>query len=184
MTWRKPASALGIVAALLAGSTGTGAAAARSIVATAPDGSATPLTASARGRTMIFTLAGVARPLRVPLGRDIAANDSRHSVTLLVSPAPGQVLVIDTYASAPQSLARCQAGEELFMRLLDFAAARPAQTWQLKIASCIDTLELSDSGGEWSKADQTLTLNWLTGPTGKPETRRYKVTNGKVTAAD
>jgi hypothetical protein len=154
------------------------------LVATAIDGTPTALTATAKNRRMIFTLAGTAKQLRISLGKDISQIDTRHSLSVLATPAAKQFLVIDTYASAPQPLARCRAGEEMFVRLLDFAAAKPAQIWLLKIASCIDTLVLSEAGGQWSVADRTLTINWLTGPTGKPETRRYKAVAGAMAGVD
>jgi hypothetical protein len=154
------------------------------IVATAIDGTPTALSATPKDRALIFTLAGLNTFVRVPLGKDHAKTDTRHSITVLATPVPQQLLVIHTFASAPHPLARCRAGEEMFMRLLDFAAAKPMQAWQLKIASCIDTLELSEAGGQWSAADQTLTINWLTGPGGKPETRRYKVSGSQVSLLD
>ena len=83
------------------------------------------------------------------------------------------IVLIDTYASKPAGMSRCQAGEERFLRIFSLANKTPIETFRLKLESCRDNIELESPGIEWSPVSSTLKINWLFGPTapGKPHSR-------------
>jgi hypothetical protein len=69
----------------------------------------------------------------------------------------------------------CQAGEELFLRVVSVSAATALETSTTKIASCRDNLELGDRGVEWDPATSTIRIHWLSGPEQKPEVRTLRI---------
>jgi hypothetical protein len=174
-----------VIAMVLAGYT-TGAVSKNKniVVATAIDKTPTDLIARSSIDKMQFELRGKSKRKKIiilPMEKDVSLKGNPHNVRVLANSSSLQMLIFDQYGSKVQGMSRCQAGEELFIRLLNFAATPPKQIWQMKIASCLDNLELSDAGGQWSAGDQILTVNWLTGPSGGPETRHFKVTDNQVT---
>ncbi len=145
----------------------------------------TPARLSVRtsGKSDIFEMrdknAKAAR-LILPLPADISVSAGARHLTVLSPPDDKQMLVLDSHASKPQSMSRCQAGAEVYARLLDFTGAKAAQLWQLKVASCLDNLELADGGVSWAKDTQTLTVNWLSGPGGTSGVQTFAVKNGAL----
>jgi hypothetical protein len=85
------------------------------------------------------------------------------------------IVLVDRYASIPGGLSLCQAGVEEFLRVVSVAGGRPTETFVVKVASCRDNIELAEPGLVWDGPASTLRIDWLTGPTGKPEVRAIRV---------
>ncbi len=145
----------------------------------------TPASLSVRtiGKSDIFEMrdkSSAVTRLTLPLPANISLAAGARHLTMLSLPAEKQMLLLDSYASKPQSMSRCQAGAEVYARLLDFTGAKAAQLWQLKVASCLDNLELADGGVSWAKDTQTLTVNWLSGPGGTSGVQTFALKNGAL----
>jgi hypothetical protein len=114
----------------------------------------------------------------VSLQRDatIARGSISPKLKLLGDLPDVAVILTDTYPSRPAGLSRCQAGEEQFLRVITTSGPRPVETLHLKLASCRDTIELSEPGLLWSADTRTLQIQWLTPPAGQPKDRTVTLT--------
>lgn len=126
-------SAMTPLTALLLCAAGCSAAPQASSPAPTPAPAPAPAKADAE-RVMALRLPG--RNIRVPVTVDPATIDptADHETRLLAS-AGNIAIALDSYASRPQSMSRCQAGEERWLRVIDIAAAR--QRYAKLIESCL-----------------------------------------------
>ena len=112
-------------------------------------------------------------PQRLSLKRDeTVASASPTPALKLVGEIPrSAVLLTDTYPSRPGGLSFCQAGEEQFLRVIDFTHKQPIEQYHVKLASCRANIELAQPGLNWDAATRTLTVHWLLSPDhpGQPE---------------
>ncbi len=71
--------------------------------------------------------------------------------------------ITESYPSKPQGMSRCQAGKEVYLRLLEKAGKKFQQKAQRKIESCLDDIELAENGLRWDGEAKRLTLQILGG---------------------
>ena len=107
------------------------------------------------------------KKVRIPVESDQYARVDAGVDVQVIAEIGSSVAVVDTYLSRPCGASYCQAGQERFLRILRLDNAEPQVTLRLKLASCWQEIELTDSGVEWSPADSTLRVHWLLGPTSK-----------------
>ncbi len=107
---------------------------------------------------------------------------ARPAAVVVVASLGDQVLVLaDSYPSRlNQGQGPCGAGEERFLRVVRLTPAPVRQTWQLKLASCTQEIELqgefAQGGIAWSPETSELRIQWLSGPTQQaPESRRLHI---------
>ena len=104
--------------------------------------------ASSAPQSAPTTAAGLAlaidgRQLRVPVALDAAAIDpAGDHDTRLLARTGGLAIVLDSYASQPQSMSRCQAGQERWLRVIDIAAAR--ERYAKRVESCLADIVAGD----------------------------------------
>ena len=117
--------------------------------------------------------------LTLSVDRDsmVAPDTEPTSVQVIGQLTDRAVIIADTYMSKPAGLSRCQAGEEQFLRIVSFSVPHPRETLRLKVASCRDELELTDTGIEWMPANASIRIHWLSGPKGVgiSETRTIQI---------
>ena len=138
------------------------------------------------GKTVFSIRSASTKATRVAVQRDasVAANSAPDSVKLIAEMPKSFLVVVDSYPSIPGSMSFCQAGEESFLRVLNVAAKRPAETYRTKVESCRSNVELASPGIQWSKDERTVTIHWLSAPgsLGKPQTLSLKIHGeGKTT---
>ncbi len=99
------------------------------------------------------------RALRVPVAIDPAliAPGGRHQVTPMGGARGRYLLVIDSYASRPQGLSRCQAGQESWVRLIDLRTRR--EIYHRLVESCLTNVEPGDPPARWTADGQGITLD-------------------------
>lgn len=99
------------------------------------------------------------RALRVPVAIDPAliAPGGRHQVTPMGGARGRYLLVIDSYASRPQGLSRCQAGQESWARLIDLRTKR--EIYHRLVESCLTNVEPGDPPARWTADGQGITLD-------------------------
>jgi hypothetical protein len=138
------------------------------------------------GRTRLELQIGGDRHDAVLLARDsTVAPEAEASGIAVVAEVPGAAIVlVDRYASVRGGLSFCQAGEEQFLRVISIAGRAPIETFATKLASCRDSIELTERGLEWDAFTSTLRIHWLTGPKGNAEVRTIRVSpDGRTGAA-
>jgi len=103
---------------------------------------------------------------RLCLQRDstVAQDASPTSVKLIAEVPNIAIILTDTYDSIPAGMSYCQAGEELFLRIIAVKGKQPKETYHQKLASCRQNIELADPGLTWSADKKTLTIYWLSAP--------------------
>jgi hypothetical protein len=158
--------------------------------AIASGGPAAPVQAdlAAPGRTRLTLADAEGRAVRLLVSRDkrVPQAAAPGRPTRVGDVGGTAVIVVDTYPSRLSGGAgQCGAGEEQFLRVVRIAPAPARQTLQLKLASCWDDLELQAEQGAggltWKPESGELTIAWLRGPKGGPETRRLRIArDGKV----
>lgn len=117
----------------------------------------------------------VAIPVTVNL--DNIALDGEHEIKVLDS-RRNLVALVDSYASRPQGMSRCQAGHERYLRLIDETARR--ERYATLIESCMENVGVDDEPITWSEDGRSLTVNLYTSP---PITLNI-ATDGTVTRAN
>jgi hypothetical protein len=104
--------------------------------------------------------------LRVPLVTDATALPRSATSVREVGRVPGRYLVIiDTHASRPQGMRRCQAGEEVWLRVISLGDT-PREWQRIKLASCLDNIEAAEPPVSFNAASGTLEIRWIAGPMG------------------
>jgi hypothetical protein len=141
---------------------------------------ARPVVVSSRsenGRTRVELQTGGGRRPAVLFARDSTVSpDAEPGGVDVLAELPGTAIVlVDRYPSVPAGLSLCQAGEEQFLRVVSIIDGGATETLTTKVASCRDNLELAEPGLQWDASAATLRINWLTGPTGKPEVRAIRI---------
>ncbi len=103
---------------------------------------------------------------------DTVANNAQVSIKLIAE-LPNALILTDTYPSIPGGMSYCQAGEEVFLRVISLKGKHARETYHRKLSSCRGNLELADPGVTWTAQSQSLTLNWLASPEhqGSPRTQ-------------
>jgi hypothetical protein len=116
---------------------------------------------------------------RLRVERDATVTEGVNPASLkLVAEIPGSALILtDTYPSIPQGMSYCQAGQEVFLRVVTVSGKRPVETYRTKLESCRDNIELASPGLEWTPETRTLEIHWLSAPGGadKPEDHTLKI---------
>ena len=137
---------------------------------TLPSGKRISYSAGSGCTRYIIPLAGKARST-LCLQRDASvAKDAAAKSIRLVAEVPNVALVVtETDASIPGGMSYCQAGEEVFLRVIALKGRQAKQTYQQKLASCRQDVELADPGLSWSPESRTLSIHWLSPPTGIPD---------------
>lgn len=125
--------------------------------APAPAGSAANENAQAAAATL--TVEGVAVPVTVDRSDIDPAGDHE---TVLIERRGNLALVMDSYASRPQGMSRCQAGFERYVRLIDLAAR--TERFAKRAESCLHDVVPGDPPATWSSDGRTLTVNLLSEP--------------------
>jgi hypothetical protein len=158
--------------------------------AAASGGPAAPVQAdqAAPGRTRLTLADAEGRAVTLLVSRDkrVPQAAAPGRPTRVGDVAGTAVIVVDTYPSRLSGGAgQCGAGEEQFLRVVRLTPAPVRQTFQLKLASCWDELELKAEAGQggltWKPEAGELTIEWLSGPKGGPEKRRLRIArDGKV----
>lgn len=158
--------------------------------AVASGGPAAPVQAdqAAPGRTRLTLADAEGRAVSLLVSRDkrVPQAAAPGRPTRVGDVGGTAVIVVDTYPSRLSGGAGpCGAGEEQFLRVVRLAPAPARQTFQLKLASCWDELELQAEAGTgglaWKPEAGELTIHWLSGPKGGPEKRRLRIArDGKV----
>ena len=108
------------------------------------------------------------------------AQDASPTAVKVVAEIPNVAIVVrDTYDSIPNGMSYCQAGQEVFLRVIAVKGKQAKETYQQKVASCRQNLELADPGLRWSGDSKTVTIHWISSPEGigKPETRSLTIEN-------
>jgi len=102
-------------------------------------------------------------PMMLVLQRDPSISRKARSGRLEILRQVGvSTLVIrDTHPSTPGGMSHCQAGEESFLRIIDWSDGTLRERLKLKLESCIDSLELATDGLHWSEDGTVLDLTWL-----------------------
>lgn len=143
---------------------------------------------AAPGRTALVVHGVGAQPVRVQVARGdgVPPKAAPDAVKLLGRVGSSALVVLETYPSRLNAGAgACGAGEERIVRVLRLSPAPAAGTWQLRVASCWQSVEPDASapgqGIEWDAANATLVLRWISGPGGAPGTKAYQVApDGRV----
>lgn len=73
------------------------------------------------------------------------------------------IWLTESYPSKPQGMSRCQAGVEIYLRLLEKTGTKFREKTQIKIGSCLDDIEIAENGLRWDGAAKRLTLQILGG---------------------
>jgi len=123
----------------------------------------------------IRTGTGPRRALRVRRDATVSPTAEPTSVRVIGELEGAAVILVDTYPSIPGGMSYCQAGEESFLRVISVRRSPPVETFRAKVGSCREDIELASPGIEWAAGSATLRIHWLSGPTGKPETRTVRI---------
>ena len=75
------------------------------------------------------------------------------------------VWITESYPSKPQGMSRCQAGKEVYLRLLEKAGNKFQEKAHRKIGSCLEDIELAENGLRWNGEVKRLTVQILGGAT-------------------
>jgi len=114
---------------------------------------------SAQAAAVTLTVEGVAVPVALDRADIDPAGD--HETTL-IERRGNLALVMDSYASRPQGMSRCQAGFERYVRLIDLAAR--AERFAKRAESCLRDVVPGDPPATWSPDGRKLTVNLLSEP--------------------
>lgn len=124
-----------------------------------------------------FIVPSGSRQSQICLRRDDTVADNAQASVKLVAELPQALILTDTYPSIPGGMSYCQAGEEVFLRVISLKGKHVKQTHQEKLGSCRGNIELADPGVTWSPESETLTVHWISGPEhpASPETKTLLV---------
>jgi hypothetical protein len=141
------------------------------------------------GQTLTYSASGDCTRLVVPLPghssqlclrRDDTVASNANASVKLIAELPKVLILTDTYPSVPGGMSYCQAGEEVFLRVISLSGKHARETYHEKLASCRQNIELADPGVTWAAESGTLTVHWLSGPKqkGSSETKTLLVQKG------
>ena len=101
--------------------------------------------------------------MRVAVTLDPSLIDQSGDHQVKVVAAHGtSLLVLDSYASHPQSMHRCQAGQERYVRVID--TRKRAEQWSKLAESCLNDVVPGDPIATWSTDGRSFTVNLLSEP--------------------
>jgi hypothetical protein len=95
----------------------------------------------------------------------LAADQQHRQPEVIATPSPDLFVMIDTAASRPGPMSRCQAGLEKTLRIVSIRGTRALQTRSIPLESCNRSIELSSAGVVWDEKTSRLKIDWLSGPT-------------------
>lgn len=100
----------------------------------------------------------------VPISIERASIDpGGDQAVRLIHRARSFVVILDEHASRPQSLSRCQAGREVYARVL--ALSPPRERFARLVESCLQDVVPGDPPVAW-QADDTLAITIVSGSAG------------------
>ena len=102
--------------------------------------------------------------LRVKRDATVSPGISPSQLTILGEIKGAAILFIDTYPSIQGGMSYCQAGEERFLRIVSIAQKPAVETYRIKLASCLENIELASPGIDWHPESSKLDIHWLQGP--------------------
>jgi hypothetical protein len=113
--------------------------------------------------TSILKVEAAGRVLRVRVALAPSEIDSAndHIVTPLGTRG-SSLLVVDSYASSPEAMSRCQAGHETWLRLIDTRSA--SERWSKRVESCLHDIQPGDPIAEWVGTGPSFAVNLLSEP--------------------
>ena len=118
-------------------------------------------------------IAGKPASIKVSLTRADVDPGNDHIVKQL-GMRGSLLLLTDSYASRAQSLSRCQAGHETWVRLID--TRRLAESWSKLAESCLHDVQPGDPIATWTGVGTTFTVNLLS----EPSIRATVLSGGQV----
>lgn len=112
----------------------------------------------------------------------VSLNDKPISVKLIDQIEDKAMIFIDTYHSLQRGNAYCASGEEQFLRVVSISNIPAKEIYTVKVASCLDNIEMMPSGIEWHSEESILKMAWLFGPSmkDKSEYRTIKIKHNTV----
>jgi hypothetical protein len=145
-----------------------------------PPATETPATIAStnveNGRTrLVLQIGNTSGSLTLERDATVAPDAPPIRVEIVANVPRSALVAMDTYPSRAGGLSYCQAGEESFLRVITTATGTPMESYETKVASCRDNLELADPGVEWDARTTTVLVHWLRGPGGAEETRRLVI---------
>jgi hypothetical protein len=140
---------------------------------------------ASQGKTKldIRTMDGKRYVLRVERDATVSPGISPSQLTVLGEIKDTAIIFIDTYPSKHGGMSYCQAGEERFLRIVSIAQKPAVETYRIKLASCLENIELSSPGIDWHPESSKLDIHWLQGPekNQKPAELTLQIgTNGRL----
>ena len=118
---------------------------------------------------------------RLVLRRDATVQRGAVPTLKLIGTRADGFVMVDSYASASAGLGMCQAGTESFLRVFSLRASGPVQTFETKLESCRENVELALDGVRWDAATGTAHIHWLSAPKSGVELQKtLLVRNGDV----
>lgn len=122
-------------------------------------GCATARVPAAHNHTISVPVDGGLR--RVPVSLDLTQiNPTGDHTVKPIAPARGNLLlVLDSYASRPQPLSRCKAGNEKWVRLIDLRNNKELSAHLVE--SCLNNVDHGDPPATWDADGSGFTINIL-----------------------
>lgn len=112
----------------------------------------------------IRTPEGTRYVVRVERDATVAPRSAPSRLAILGEIKGTAILFVETYPSIPGGMSYCQAGEEQFLRIVSIVRKPAVETYQVKLASCRENIELASPGVEWHPESSRLVIHWLQGP--------------------
>ncbi len=112
------------------------------------------------GPAITLAEAGVTRRVAVALAADLVDAAASHKIEVLVR-RPGRLVVLDSYASRPAAMSRCQAGQERWVRLIDWPLGR--ELFAEQVESCLHDIEPADPIVTYRPGDDRFDVALLSG---------------------
>jgi hypothetical protein len=112
------------------------------------------------GPAITLAEAGVTRSVAVALAPELVDAASSHKIEVLVRRA-GRLVVLDSYASRPGAMSRCRAGQERWVRLIDWPLGR--ELFAAQVESCLHDIEPADPVVTYRAGDERFAIAMLSG---------------------
>lgn len=101
--------------------------------------------------------------IRVPVALDPSMIDQRGDHQVKIIGVRGtSLLLLDSYASRPRSMSRCQAGQERYVRVID--TRKRTEQWSKLAESCLNDVVPGDPIAAWGADGRSFTVNLLSEP--------------------
>lgn len=133
------------------------------LTAIMPDGAAAATVAAAPATSRQLTITAEGRTLRFTAIIDPALIDpTGDHETQVLGVRRGLALVLDSYASRPAALSRCQAGQERYVRLVDLSTRQ--ERFSRLAESCVRDIVAGDPPAAWNADGTAVTINLVSQP--------------------